>query len=143
MLREVRLRGGVMPSLGFGTYRTAGEPCYNAVRHALAVGYKLVDTAAVYRNEEIVGRAIQDSGVPRADLFITTKISAGDHGAAKAYAAAKAALARLKVDYVDLLLLHWPGAYGHAVDDPRVPALRLESWQALQGRRRGQVYVCE
>src|SRR6478735_6362359 len=69
--------GAAMPLLGFGTWQITGDPCYDAVRVALDVGYRHLDTAMVYRNEEEVGRALADSGVPREDVFVTTKVPPG------------------------------------------------------------------
>jgi diketogulonate reductase-like aldo/keto reductase len=95
-----------MPVLGLGTYRLSDEETENSVYHALISGYSLIDTAAAYRNEEAVGRGIKRAGVPREDVFITTKLWPADYGnAAKAI---DDALERLDVEYIDLLLLHQP-----------------------------------
>src|SRR5256885_5116074 len=76
--------GAAMPMLGFGTWQLQGELAYEATRHALLIGYRHIDTATMYRNEEQVGRAIADSGVDRADLFVTTKLPPGNAGRARA-----------------------------------------------------------
>src|SRR5258707_519721 len=76
--------GVAMPMLGFGTWQLQGELAYEATRHALLVGYRHIDTATMYRNEEQVGRAIADSGVDRAELFVTTKLPPGTAGRARA-----------------------------------------------------------
>jgi len=82
---SVDLGNGVaMPMLGFGTWQLQGELAYEATRHALLIGYRHIDTATMYRNEEQVGRAIADSGVDRADLFVTTKLPPGNAGRARA-----------------------------------------------------------
>ena len=81
---SVDLGNGVaMPMLGFGTWQLQGELAYEATRHALLVGYRHIDTATMYRNEEQVGRAIADSGVDRAELFVTTKLPPGNAGRAR------------------------------------------------------------
>ena len=104
------LKNGVkMPLLGFGVFQVPeGEVCEESVYNALAVGYRLIDTAAVYGNEAAVGRAIQRSGVPREELFITTKLWVQDQGSAAANKAVTASLERLGLDYLDLYLIHQP-----------------------------------
>jgi 2,5-diketo-D-gluconate reductase A len=104
---EVDLGGGVtMPMVGFGTWQLQGRRAYEAVRHALQVGYRHVDTATMYRNEEEVGRAIADSGLDRKEVFVTTKLPPGSAGRARATLAES--LRALGTDYVDLWLVHWP-----------------------------------
>ena len=98
--------GAAMPMLGFGTWQLQGELAYEATRHALLVGYRHIDTATMYRNEEQVGRAIADSGVDRAGLFVTTKLPPGNAGRARA--TITESLKALGTDYVDLWLVHWP-----------------------------------
>ena len=103
----VDLGGGVaIPMVGFGTWQLQGQLAYEAVRHALQVGYRHIDTATMYRNEEQIGRAITDSGLDRADLFITTKLPPGSAG--RAHATITESLKALRTDYVDLWLVHWP-----------------------------------
>ena len=104
---EVDLGGGVtMPMVGFGTWQLRGKRGYEAVRYALEIGYRHVDTATMYRNEADVGRAVHDSGLDRRDVFITTKLLAGDAGRERA--AIEASLRALGTRYVDLWLVHWP-----------------------------------
>ena len=102
--------GRQIPQLGFGTFQLSGETCYNAVRAAITAGYRHIDTAAVYGNEEEVGRAIQDAidagEVTREQLFITTKLWNDSHD--RVAGALDASLERLGLDYVDLYLIHWP-----------------------------------
>ncbi|MBM7805694.1 diketogulonate reductase-like aldo/keto reductase [Geodermatophilus bullaregiensis] len=98
--------GGTMPLLGFGTWQMTGSTCYDAVRTALDAGYRHLDTATVYRNEAEVGRALRDSGVDRAEVFVTTKLPPREAGRAEATLAAS--LDALGVDAVDLWLVHWP-----------------------------------
>lgn len=103
----VKLTGGTaMPLLGFGTWQLHGDDAYRAVRAALDTGYRHLDTATMYRNEAAVGRALRDSGVPRDQVFITTKLPAERAGrAAETLDASRRALG---VDAVDLWLIHWP-----------------------------------
>ena len=108
-----------IPSLGLGTYRSApGKETEQAVLTALRLGYRHIDTAAIYRNEESVGAAIKRSGIPREEIFITTKLWNADHH--RIEAALKESLKKLGTSYVDLYLIHWP-----------VPE-RNDSWEALE-----------
>ena len=98
--------GTAMPLVGFGTWRLRGDEAYRAVRAALDAGYRHVDTATMYGNEAEVGRALADSGVPREQVFVTTKLPA-EHAGREA-ATLEASLRALGVDAVDLWLIHWP-----------------------------------
>jgi len=97
-----------MPSLGLGVAELSDDETERAVSAALEIGYRLIDTASVYGNEAAVGRAIAASGIPRAELFITTKLANADQGITSTQAACKASVERLGLDYVDLYLIHWP-----------------------------------
>ncbi|XP_062508970.1 9,11-endoperoxide prostaglandin H2 reductase-like [Corticium candelabrum] len=102
--------GTSIPLFGFGVYPLrVGEETENAVRWALQYGYRHVDTASNYGNEESVGRVVMNSGIPREEIFITTKIWNDDHGYEKTLEAGRASLARLGTGYIDLLLMHAPG----------------------------------
>jgi 2,5-diketo-D-gluconate reductase A len=106
-----------VPVLGLGVAELSEEETERAVSAALELGCRLIDTAAAYGNEAAVGRAIAASGIPRAELFVTTKLATEDHGLSKAEAACSASLERLGLDYVDLYLVHWPApAQGKYVD---------------------------
>lgn len=98
--------GGALPLVGLGTWEMSGKACYRAVRHALDLGYRHLDTATIYRNERDVGRAVLDSGVPREDVFVTTKVPPGDAGRERR--TLEASLRALGLDHVDLWLVHWP-----------------------------------
>lgn len=102
-----------LPLLGLGTWQATGEECYRAVRTALDVGYRHLDTATMYGNEAEVGRALRDSGVPRADVAVTTKLRPQD--ADRPDAALEASLRALGVDHLDLWLVHWPPDGGAGV----------------------------
>lgn len=109
-MQTVTLNNGVeMPILGLGVYQlTEPGECERVVSEALELGYRSIDTAASYRNEEAVGRAIAASGIPRDELFITSKLWIQDAGEKPARAAFERSLERLGLDYLDLYLIHWP-----------------------------------
>src|SRR4249919_2265729 len=108
-MQLVTLNNGVrMPILGFGVYQMTDAECEASVREALRVGYRLIDTAAIYGNEEAVGRALKASGVPREELFITTKLWIDDATEDGAKRAVAKSLERLQLDYLDLYLIHQP-----------------------------------
>jgi 2,5-diketo-D-gluconate reductase A len=100
--------GAVMPQLGFGVFQIPSDEVVEPVRVAIEAGYRSIDTAAIYGNEEGVGKAIAQSGVPRADLFITTKLWNDHQGYDSTLRAFDESLAKLGLDYVDLYLIHWP-----------------------------------
>jgi diketogulonate reductase-like aldo/keto reductase len=122
---KYKLNNGVlMPQLGLGTWRTGNDDDgVKAIRSALDIGYRLIDTATLYGNEESVGRAITESGIAREDIFVTTKLWNDSHDYDQALRAYDASLQRLGLDYVDLYLIHWP-----------VPAEGkfVEAWRALE-----------
>ena len=108
-METVKLNNGVeMPILGYGVYQVTPEECERCVADAIAVGYRSIDTAQAYHNEEGVGRAVKRSGVPRHELFITTKVWISNGGYEKARLSIDESLKKLQSDYVDLLLIHQP-----------------------------------
>jgi methylglyoxal/glyoxal reductase len=116
------LTGAQLPVVGLGVWQSPrGEGTRGAVREALRIGYRHVDTAAIYGNEADVGHGVRDGGVPRDQVFVTTKLWNADQGYDGALRAFDASLARLGLEYVDLYLLHWP-----------VAGKRLDSWRALE-----------
>ena len=118
-------QGPEIPVLGLGVFQTpAGPTTKQAVLWALGAGYRLIDTAAMYGNEADVGAAVRESGVPRSEIFVTTKLWHTDLGYASAKRAYKESLDRLGLDYIDLYLIHWPRA-----DSPEI---RLDTWRALE-----------
>lgn len=108
-LESIPLSNGVkMPRLGYGVYQVDPTTCEASVREALEVGYRAIDTAQAYHNEEGVGRAIKGSGLPREDIFLTTKVWVSNAGQEKARASIEESLRKLQTDYIDLLLIHQP-----------------------------------
>ncbi|OZI42866.1 2,5-didehydrogluconate reductase DkgB [Bordetella genomosp. 4] len=97
-----------IPSFGVGTFRLTGQTVIDSVRNALDVGYRAIDTAQIYGNEAEVGQAIADSGIKRADLFVTTKIWTDNYAKSKLVPSLRESLDKLRTDYVDLTLIHWP-----------------------------------
>jgi diketogulonate reductase-like aldo/keto reductase len=120
--------GQEIPVLGLGVYQTpSGMATQEAVKFALKAGYRHIDTASLYGNEEDVRKGVRDSGVPREQVFVTTKLWNSDHGYDSAMSACDLSLRRLGLGYIDLYLIHWP-----------VPELRGETWRALvELQRRG------
>ncbi len=116
-MQKVKLNNGVeMPILGFGVFQIPdAAECEKSVYEAIQTGYRLIDTATVYLNEEAVGKAIKQSGVPREELFITTKLWVQDAGYEKAKHAFDKLLKRLGLDYLDLYLIHQPYGDVHGV----------------------------
>ncbi|WP_270488622.1 aldo/keto reductase [Lactobacillus gasseri] len=125
------LNNGVeIPIIGFGTWQTPdGDIAKHAVEVALNAGYRHIDIAAAYGNEKSVGQAIKNSGINRHDLFITTKLWNADHGYQSTKAAIDRSLQNLKVDYLDLYLIHWPNPV--AMRDHWAEA-NAESWRAME-----------
>lgn len=125
------LNNGIeIPKIGFGTWQIPdGEVAYNAVTTALEAGYRHIDTATIYHNEESVGKAILDSHIPREDLFVTTKLWTTDRGYDNAFTAFEQSLERLGLDYVDLYLIHWPANPNHGDNWNEI---NQETWKALE-----------
>lgn len=121
---EITLNDGTtIPQLGFGVWQVPADEAQAVVAEALKVGYRHIDTAAVYENEEGVGRAIAESGIPREELYITTKLWVSDFKAGQTKEALRTSLQKLGLDYVDLYLIHWPSP-----EDEKY----LEAWKALE-----------
>ena len=108
-MQTVKLSNGIeMPILGYGVYQVTPEECERCVSDALSVGYRMIDTAQAYYNEEGVGRAVKKSGIPREELFLVTKVWISNAGYEKAKASIDESLRKLQTDYIDLLLIHQP-----------------------------------
>ncbi len=119
---RVKLNNGVeMPIFGLGTYQARAGEAREAVLQALKLGYRLIDTASMYGNEEDIGEALKQSRLPREEVFITTKLWNSDHGYEKTLAAFEDSRKKLSLDYVDLYLIHWPAE-----------GLRGETWKAME-----------
>lgn len=120
-METIKLSNGVeMPLLGYGVFKVAPQECERCVSDALNVGYRLIDTAQAYFNEEGVGNAISKSGIPRQDIFLVTKVWISNAGEERATASIDESLRKLKTDYIDLLLIHQ--AYGDV----------FGSWRAME-----------
>ncbi len=109
-MKTIHVNGVSVPALGLGTWQMEGEACRRAVAEGLAMGYRHVDTAQMYGNEAEVGQGIRDSGVPREEIFLTTKVWMDRLHYDDLRASAEESLRKLNVDAVDLLLIHWPNA---------------------------------
>jgi len=149
---EIRKPGflGRIPQLGLGTYKLKGEKCYKQVLKALELGYRHIDTADNYGNQKEIGRALKETKVPREKIFITSKISFNDHGTERAQQAIDRILSELELDYIDLLLVHFPGVMydeeagrdiggvldvgeGYVMGDLEASLkLRIETWRVLE-----------
>lgn len=113
--------GNLIPAVGLGTWQSTDDEVYNAVLSAIKAGYKHIDTASGYGNEEAVGRAIKDSGIPRDEIFVTTKL--GPIEQSDPQAAIDRSLKKLGLDYVDLYLMHWPVALNPNGNSSSIPTL--------------------
>lgn len=122
-LSKYKLNSGhEIPVIGLGTYlANPGESAYHAVRFALENGYRQIDTAAFYQNEEDVGRAVRDSKIPREEIFVTTKLWNADQGYETSLRAFDVSMRKLNIDYIDLYLIHWPQT-----------ETRMKSWKGLE-----------
>jgi diketogulonate reductase-like aldo/keto reductase len=127
---NIKLSNGVkMPQMGYGVYQVTPEECERCVSDALSVGYRMIDTAQAYHNEEGVGRAVKKSGIARDELFIVSKVWISNYGYEKAMASIDESLRKLQTEYIDLMLLHQPfcdryGAYRALEDAYREGKLR-------------------
>ncbi|WP_404451615.1 aldo/keto reductase [Virgibacillus necropolis] len=117
-----QLSNGIsIPRLGLGVYKVPDDQVYDTVSNALDLGYRHIDTASFYGNEEGVGKAVRNSGIPREDIFVTSKVWNDDHGYEKALKAFEQSMEKLGFDYLDLFLIHWP-----------VPEVFPDTWKALE-----------
>ena len=120
MIFKTLTNGVKIPILGLGTYRIENDKAESLVTEALKIGYRHIDTATVYENEEGIGRALKKSDIPREDLFITSKLSNQDQGYESTFEAFNLSLEKLGLDYLDLYLIHWPAKFNQ------------ESWKAME-----------
>lgn len=126
-----KLRNGVeIPCVGFGTYLTPdGDTCVNSVKEALSAGYRHIDTAEFYANEESVGKALAESGISRDEVFVTTKLWNTNQGYDSALRHFEMSVKKLGLDTVDLYLIHWPMAKDFVADYPKT---LLDTWRAFE-----------
>lgn len=122
--------GTTIPGIGFGTWQAKGEACRDAVLAALKVGYRHLDTAAAYGNEEEIGAAIAASGIPREQIFLTTKLWNKQRGYESALAACDESLKKLGTDYLDLYLIHWPANAKQFPDS--CEEINQATWRAME-----------
>lgn len=130
MFGSFDLKNGLsIPKVGFGTWRIPdGEEAYNAVINAVNVGYRLIDTAKVYRNEVSVGKAIKECGINRKELFVTTKLWNSDRGYDSTLYAFDESMKKLDLEYLDLYLIHWPASF-HKFDNWE--QINIDTWKAM------------
>lgn len=132
-MKEYVLRNGVkIPSLGFGTWQIPeGEVAINSTKLALDAGYRHIDTAAAYQNEESIGKAIRDSGIKREEIFLTSKLRSSLKGYEVALAEFEGTIQRLGVEYLDLYLIHAPKPWGADGDGSEYMTLNIDTWKAF------------
>lgn len=118
------MNGVKIPAIGFGTSLIEGDECIKNIKLALKAGYRHIDTASVYRNEEEIGIAIKESNIPREEIFITSKVWKDSMGYENTMNSFNNSLKKLQVDYIDLFLIHWPRN-----NDPK---LNIDTWRALE-----------
>lgn len=129
-MKTIKLNNGIeMPQIGYGVYQVSPDECERCISDALKTGYRMIDTAQAYHNEEGVGRAVKNSGINRSDIFIVSKVWISNYGYEKAKASIDESLRKLQTDYIDLMLLHQPfcdryGAYRALEDAYREGKLR-------------------
>lgn len=132
-MKEVKLNNGaVYPSIGFGTYELRGSEGIQAIIDALEVGYRLIDTAAVYENEEEVGKAIRACDISREEILVTSKLWRNKLGYENAHKEFDESLSRLGLDYMDLYLIHWPANARNFTDWKRVNSGTWKAFEELQ-----------
>lgn len=125
----VKLQNGYeIPCLGYGTYKVSGEEAVAVIKNAISAGYRHIDTATFYGNEVEVGQAIQECGVPREDLFITSKVWKTERGYEKTKASFLKTLEDMQLDYLDLYLIHWPASFCQYENWEEI---NLETWRAM------------
>ena len=127
----VKMNNGLtIPVVGYGTFQTPPDETFRAVTEAIKIGYRHIDTAAFYFNEEGVGKAVRESGLPREDFFVTTKVWNSERGYDKVMASFEASMKKLDIEYLDLLLVHWPANYLQYGKEAK--KLNADTWRAFE-----------
>ena len=131
MIENIKMNNGLeIPCIGYGTYKVSvDKDGVQVVKDAIEAGYRLLDTAAMYNNEEEVGKAIIESGIPRKDIFLTSKVANPDRGYDSTLRAFDRSLRLLEVDYLDLYLVHWPADKARFADWKKINS---DTWRALE-----------
>lgn len=125
----MKLRNGYeIPCVGYGTYKVAGDEAVQVIKDAIAAGYRHIDTATFYGNEVEVGRALRESGIPREELFVTSKVWKSERGYEKTKASFLKTLEDMQLDYLDLYLIHWPAS---SCQYENWEEINLGSWKAM------------
>lgn len=125
--------GVILPDLSLGTFKLQGETCYTITYNAISQGlYSSIDTASCYFNHREISRAIKDSGVKRESLFITSKIAPKEMGTEQARKAINDILGELEIEYIDMLLLHWPAKSRIPGNSPKHEEYRLDTWKIME-----------
>ena len=119
-MQNVHVAKAAIPAIGFGTYGMSAADVYRLIPAALRAGFRHLDTAQIYRNEGEIGDCVAASGIPRSEIFLTTKVWVSNYSERYFEASVNESLRKLKTDYIDLLLLHWPGS-----DVPLAALLRI------------------
>ncbi|KAL5011208.1 hypothetical protein ScPMuIL_011708, partial [Solemya velum] len=137
MAKLVLNSGQTMPIIGYGTFQVRGsEVVYRVLEAAISAGYRSIDTASVYRNEEDIGHSFKKLlpkyNLKRSDLFITSKLGPKDQGSGHCYDACVQSISRLQCNYLDLYLIHWPGTQGLKQDNCDNSLRRSESWKDME-----------
>lgn len=129
-MQELTLNdGNKIPQVGFGTYKSTEKEGIQSIKHAIANGYRLFDTAAIYGNEEVVGKGIKASGIPREQIFVTSKLWREDLGYESTKKELNTSLRKLDLDYLDLYLIHWPA---NAQNYPDWQKTNADTWRAME-----------
>lgn len=132
-MHNIELNNGVMiPAIGYGTYKATNQDGYSVILDAIRAGYRHLDTAKIYENEEEVGRAVRESGIPREEFFLTSKLDRNLLGYENAKRELDRSLKRLGTEYLDLYLMHWPRADYGKQDFDRWETLDIETWRAFE-----------
>ena len=131
--RNITLSNGLeMPRIGLGTFKAMPDDISRMVTASVSSGIRLIDTASIYKNQEAIANALKSARVPREQVFITSKISPYEQGSEKSANAINDILSKLDTSYLDLLLIHWPGAHKQKPESPRNAQLRMETWQVIE-----------